>query len=136
MNSTELERYRTRLRSLVDRLQIDVEAITESARRPSGGQSGGSLTNAPMHIGDMGTDEYLQDLDATLMSNEEHLTEEVRAAMRRIDDGTFGQCEDCRMPIPIERLDAIPYARCCVDCAKSEEAGAPTVKLNASSGPE
>jgi DnaK suppressor protein len=125
MHQRERERYRARLETLVARLQPDIEAVTESTRRPSGGQSAGELSNAPMHLGDMGTDEYLHDLNATLLTNEEHLTEEVRAALRRIHDGTFGRCEQCGEWIPEARLKAIPYARHCVQCAEVEDTALP-----------
>jgi RNA polymerase-binding transcription factor DksA len=42
--------------------------------------------------------------------------EDVREALRRMDEGTFGQCEGCGAPIPFERLEAIPHARQCVAC--------------------
>lgn len=41
---------------------------------------------------------------------------EVRHALRRIDNGTFGACERCGNQIPLERLEVIPYARRCVSC--------------------
>lgn len=48
----------------------------------------------------------------TLQSN----VEEIDAALIRLDNGTYGQCEDCRKPIPEGRLEIIPYARRCVGC--------------------
>jgi RNA polymerase-binding transcription factor DksA len=45
----------------------------------------------------------------------EHL-EEVDAALRRVDDGTYGSCETCQRAIPLERLEIVPAAARCVDC--------------------
>lgn len=42
--------------------------------------------------------------------------QEARDALRRIDDGTYGTCEACAMPIPYERLESIPQVRRCVTC--------------------
>ncbi|XRQ15477.1 TraR/DksA family transcriptional regulator [Actinomadura welshii] len=42
--------------------------------------------------------------------------EEVDAALARLDDGTYGRCEDCARPVPAGRLEIIPYARRCVQC--------------------
>jgi RNA polymerase-binding transcription factor DksA len=67
----------------------------------------------------MGTEEFLQDINATLLENEEYLVNEARAALRRIEDGTFGRCEECGRPIPDERLDALPYARFCTRCSEA-----------------
>jgi DnaK suppressor protein len=41
---------------------------------------------------------------------------DTRDALRRIDEGTYGWCQQCSAPIPFERLDAIPHARLCVSC--------------------
>lgn len=44
---------------------------------------------------------------------------EVDAAIARMQDGTYGTCENCGKPIGDERLDARPVARLCLDCKKS-----------------
>ena len=46
---------------------------------------------------------------------------EIDAAMRRIDDGNYGDCERCEAPINPRRLDADPTARLCIDCASNAE---------------
>jgi RNA polymerase-binding transcription factor DksA len=119
MVKRSLEGYRRRLRQLAERMQSDASAVSEQAREPSGGQGAGGLSNAPMHLGDMGTEEFLQDINATLLENEEYLVNEAREALRRIDAGTFGRCEECGQQIPTERLDALPYARFCTRCAEA-----------------
>jgi DnaK suppressor protein len=42
--------------------------------------------------------------------------DDTEAALRRIDDGSFGSCARCRQPIPAERLEILPAARFCVGC--------------------
>jgi DnaK suppressor protein len=46
---------------------------------------------------------------------------EIDAALRRIDDGRYGDCERCEEPINPRRLDANPAVRLCIDCASSIE---------------
>jgi len=46
---------------------------------------------------------------------------EIDAALRRIEDGSYGECERCEKPINPRRLDADPTARLCIDCASSVE---------------
>ncbi len=119
MNKRALEGYRERLKQVADRMQSDASAVREQARGPSGGQGAGELSNAPMHLGDLGTEEFLRDINATLMENEEYLVNEAREALHRIDSGRYGRCEECGQEIPRERLDALPYARFCTKCAEA-----------------
>ncbi len=46
----------------------------------------------------------------------EKLEEEVKAAVSKLDGGTYGSCEDCGEPIVAARLEALPWATRCVDC--------------------
>jgi len=125
MDKREIERYRRTLQQLTVRMRSDASAVTDQIREGSGGQSGGGLSNAPMHLGDMGTDEYLHDMNATLLEHEEFLSSEIREAFDRIDNGTFGRCETCGKPIAKERLDALPYARRCIPCAEIADTQSP-----------
>ena len=47
----------------------------------------------------------------------EQAIEDIEDALARLDQGTFGTCERCGEAIPVERLEAIPYARRCVNCS-------------------
>ena len=46
---------------------------------------------------------------------------EIDAALRRIDEGSYGDCARCDEPINPRRLDADPTARLCIDCASKSE---------------
>jgi DnaK suppressor protein len=59
-----------------------------------------------------------QEVEIGLILNEERLLAEVIAALDRIDAGTFGKCAECGRPIGQSRLDALPYARQCIRCAR------------------
>lgn len=47
--------------------------------------------------------------------------EQVEIALERLDRGTYGKCEDCGRRIAAERLEALPSARRCIDCARAQE---------------
>lgn len=125
------QRYRSMLERAQARLRGDVSALTEQTLAPSGGQAAGELSNAPLHLGDMGTEEFLQNINATLAENEEYLASEVEGALERLAHGTFGECENCHEPIAQARLDFLPYARYCVKCADELDA---TPALNVEEG--
>ena len=52
--------------------------------------------------------------------------QDTRAALRRIDDGTFGVCEDCDEEIPPKRLSAVPWASLCVVCQEERDRLSPS----------
>ena len=117
MKKTELAEHRIRLEALASRVRMDANAMIEQARSGSGGNGGGELSNAPFHLGDMGTEEYLYDLNATLLANEQYIVSESRAALDRMDKGAYGQFDSCGKAIAKARLEAIPFTRYCVQCA-------------------
>jgi RNA polymerase-binding transcription factor DksA len=119
MTTTELESYRQQLVALLDRLDGDVTHLTDEALHPKGDEPGGNLSHVPLHMADLGTDNYERENTLNLLANEEQLLQEIRAALERIDRGTFGLCEQCGGPIlPRARLKELPYTRYCVECAK------------------
>jgi RNA polymerase-binding transcription factor DksA len=121
LSKTELNCFRKELESLASRVRSDATAMIEHVRHGSGGNGGSELSNAPFHLGDMGTDEYLYDLNTTLLANEQYIAVEAREALARMDNGRYGICESCENQIAKERLEAIPYTRYCVKCAEKED---------------
>lgn len=129
MARERFKKYRKRLLELRTDVRANLDDVSEQARQPTGGQADGGLSNAPMHLGDLGTDTYLQELSSTVMETEQDLSNEITAALQRIDAGTFGMCEACGQSIPEARLDALPYTRHCVACAETADTK-PRANLN------
>jgi RNA polymerase-binding protein DksA len=73
------------------------------------------------HLADTATETYDRELDYSLEENSEHVLAEIDGALKRIDDGTYGQCTNCGKQIPEERLEARPYATLCIDCQRHRE---------------
>ena len=59
---------------------------------------------------------FLRELADSAAGHAEAVVRDVRHALLRFGDGTYGRCERCDDTIPLERLEAIPYARLCVAC--------------------
>lgn len=121
MNRTEMQAYWQSLLDLRARHNGDVSHLADEALRRTGGGAAGNLSNMPIHMADLGTDNFEQEFTLSLLHNEEQLLDEIAAALERINQGTFGQCEECQGDIPKPRLQAVPYARYCVDCARKLE---------------
>jgi len=73
------------------------------------------------HLADTATETYDRELDYTLEENAEHILADIDAALKRIDDGTYGICTNRGEQIPPERLEARPYATLCIDCQRERE---------------
>ncbi|MGH2795646.1 MAG: TraR/DksA family transcriptional regulator [Actinomycetota bacterium] len=70
---------------------------------------------------DAGTFTFERERDLSLGNNIRDLLEKVTSALKRMDAGTYGECERCGRPIDKARLRALPYAVLCIDCKKAEE---------------
>jgi DnaK suppressor protein len=123
MNRETTDKYRGMLEDLSARLRGDIASLDDQARMGTGGDAGGNLSNTPMHLADLGTAVYLQELNATLLENQEYIREEVLAALGRIEEGRYGTCENCGTDIIEERLELLPYTRYCTPCAADLQAG-------------
>jgi RNA polymerase-binding protein DksA len=73
------------------------------------------------HLGDTASETYDRELEYTLEENSEHLLGEIDAALKRIDEGTYGICTNCSKQIPEGRLEALPWATLCIDCQRDRE---------------
>jgi RNA polymerase-binding transcription factor DksA len=120
LSKSELNEFKALLLHRKKILQGDVKGLEGEAMK-KGSDAAGDLSTLPMHLADMGTDNFEQEMSLGLMENESDELQEIAEAFERIKDGTYGQCEGCKKRIPKERLRAIPYARLCVACKKKEE---------------
>jgi RNA polymerase-binding transcription factor DksA len=118
MTKPDMDNFRDTLQNLQARLTGDVSHLANEALRAGGGDAGGNLSNAPLHPADLGTDNFEQEFTLSLLQNQEQVLEEITEALNRIRNGTFGRCEECHGAIPKARLQAVPYTRHCVACAR------------------
>jgi len=118
MTKPELERWRRRLLAMKKRLGSDLSQLEEEVLRPLGGESSGGLSDVPVHPADLGSDHSDLEVDLELLENEAQILEEIEDALARIEHGTFGLCENCHQAISRERLEAVPYTRYCIRCAR------------------
>jgi DnaK suppressor protein len=121
LKNEELESFRQSLLNLRARLRGDLNQMTDEALRRDQPDLSGNLSNVPLHMADIGTENYDQEFTLELIENEQDTLGEVHEALSRIDAGTFGRCEECGEPIARQRLQALPYTRHCIQCARALE---------------
>jgi RNA polymerase-binding protein DksA len=79
------------------------------------------LSNMPIHMADAGTDNFDIENTIGLMDSEKKIVQDIYDALNRIEEGTFGVCENNGEQIPRKRLEAIPWTRYCLACASKIE---------------
>jgi DnaK suppressor protein len=77
----------------------------------------------PIHMADIGTDNFEQEFALGLMDSERKILAEINDALGRIDEGVYGTCEGTGKPIAKARLEANPWARYCIKYATMVEQG-------------
>lgn len=115
--------YKKLLLSLREKLVGKVDYMQEETLKKSRQDASGDLSNVPIHMADVGTDNYERELMIELMQNGEDSVRSIDDALERIEEGTFGICEACEKKINRERLKAVPYASLCINCQREEELG-------------
>jgi DnaK suppressor protein len=111
--------HRDRLLDLRARLTGDMNRMADAALN----KDIDNTVRMPTDMADVGTDAFEQELTLNLLGNEKDVLEQIDAALERIEEGTYGRCEECGLAIAKARLDALPYAALCVKCASRQEAG-------------
>ncbi len=99
------------------RLRGDLSAMADSTLKRTRSESSGDLSSMPIHMADIGSDNFDQEFTLSLMENDEGTLEQIEDALERIESGTYGACVECGGRIPKARLNAIPYTPHCIKCA-------------------
>lgn len=118
MKKTELKAYRQKLLELRARLTGDVAQLSDEAFRKNAGDAAERKDSE-----EVGVDTTDQDITIQMLQTEGNVLQEIEAAIKRIDEGTFGICEMSGKPIPKARLNVLPWTRYRVECAKIAEMG-------------
>ena len=83
----------------------------------------GELSTVDQHPAELGSETFERELELTTLTIVENDLKDIDDALRRLDDGSYGICEECGKPIDEARLEAVPWARyCVVDQARIEQA--------------
>lgn len=121
MKQQDLDKYQQQLLHMGADLEGKVRGLKEEALRSTADEVRSNLSKTPMHLADLSSEHYNQQIATDLLQNERDMLAEVVAALERIQDGTYGTCQSCGKNISRERLNAVPYARHCFHCAQTQD---------------
>ena len=102
-------------------LTEDLNHISDDTLRKSQKEASGDISGYTYHMADVATDNYDREFSLGLASNERKALYEIEDALKRIEEGTFGICDDCKCTITKIRLRAVPSARLCIKCQQKRE---------------
>lgn len=117
----DLQEFKKSILKRKGELIEDIETISEDTLKKSQKDAAGDISGYTYHMADVATDNYDREFSLSLASNERQILYELEDALKKIEEGTFGVCEDCKSLITKTRLKAIPYARLCLKCQEKNE---------------
>lgn len=120
-NKKELAEFKKIVLKKKEEVIDGIKHISEDTLKKSQKDASGDISGYTYHMADVATDTYDREFSMGLASNERKYIYELDDALKKIEDGTFGACEDCNSLISKTRLRAIPYARLCVKCQEKKE---------------
>jgi DnaK suppressor protein len=123
LTTADIERFKQMLLEKRMEILVNVNEMEDEALKKSRLDAAGDLSSMPIHMADIGTDNYEQEFTLGLMDSERKLLKEIDDALQRIEQGTYGICESTGKQIPKARLEAQPWARYCVEYARMLEQG-------------
>jgi len=123
LSAADVKHFKQMLLEKRGEILRNVSEIEEETLKKSRLDASGDLSSMPIHMADLGSDNYEQEFVLGLVDSERKLLQEIDDALQRIEEGAYGICEGTGKPIPKARLKAQPWARYCVEYARSLEKG-------------
>ena len=117
MIKTDLTFQRARLLALRARLQGDMTQMEDNALNKDHSKT----TSMPNDMAELGSGNFDQEFTLSMLGSEKDAIDQIDGALKRIEDGSYGQCATCGVKLAKSRLEAIPYAAQCVRCASKQE---------------
>lgn len=115
LTTADIEHFKEMLLEKRQDIINNVNEMQDEALKQSRMDASGDLSSMPIHMADIGTDNYNQEFALDLMDEERKMLEEINEALIRIEQGTYGICEATGKAIPKTRLEAKPWAKYCVE---------------------
>jgi RNA polymerase-binding protein DksA len=123
LSAADINHFKEMLLEKRREILVNVNEMEDEALKKSRLDASGDLSSMPIHMADIGTDNYEQEFALGLMDSERKLLKEIDDALQRIEKRTYGICEGTGKPISKARLEAQPWARYCVEYARMLEQG-------------
>ena len=116
LNKKDLIYFKKLILKRKEEVLNQIKHISDDTLKKSQKDAAGDISGYTYHMADIATDTYDREFSLSLASNERKVIYEIDDAIKKIEDGTYGVCEECEKLIARTRLTALPYARLCLKC--------------------
>lgn len=121
LSTDQLERLQRLLYEERDR-QLDlIDHLNEAGLNQSMTESVGELSSHDQHTADAGSEMQAREMDFGFRASAEETVARIDDALDRMAKGSYGTCIECGLAIPAQRLDVLPYAERCTQCAEAAD---------------
>lgn len=117
LKKTDIARFKTRLEEMRAQMTHLIRDSSEDVKAVN------DVKGYSQHQADEGTDDFNRTISLQLTSKEFDILRQIERALEKIDDGTYGVCDISGEEIPIQRLEALPYATMTVKSQEKFEKG-------------
>ncbi|HUV86691.1 MAG TPA: TraR/DksA C4-type zinc finger protein [bacterium] len=123
MNKRERKKFEKLLLEMREKKVEYIAMLREVAISRTQRDASGDISAFTSHPADISTESDEREKVASLITRETQIVKELDAALERIGDATYGECDTCGGDIPPARLQALPFATLCVKCQAEAEKG-------------
>ncbi|MDP3723301.1 MAG: TraR/DksA C4-type zinc finger protein [Candidatus Omnitrophota bacterium] len=120
LTKEQLKQFRQLLITERAKCAAEIRSIAEDVSK-SPREASGDLSAYTVHMADMSADTCERELSMNIVSSEQEILYQIDDALKRLDDGSYGICQQCNQPIVMSRLRAVPYASLCINCQRAKE---------------
>jgi RNA polymerase-binding protein DksA len=123
VTTIDTERFRTALLDERRRVEHALATLRDEHRGSLDDEVEEIAATSDNHLAETATATLGREIDYTLGENSGQVLAAIDAALKRIEEGTYGTCVSCGEQIRYERLEATPWAALCIDCKRKAEGG-------------
>lgn len=121
LTKKELSEFKRIIFKRKEEIDDEIKHISEDTLKKSQKDASGDISGYTYHMADVATDNYDREFSLGLVSNDRKSLYELEDALKRVEDGSYGICQECKSFIAKTRLKAVPQARLCVKCQQKKE---------------
>ncbi len=121
LSKAKLKKYRKKLEEKREALLRELDYLEDTSMKATITELTGDISSYSFHMADQGTDAMEREKAFLWASREGRFLYHLNMALERIEEGSYGFCEECGEPISDDRLEIVPHCRLCIECKTDDD---------------